>query len=307
MNEIKEFIVDITEENIQTELLEKSKIVPVLLDVWADWCEPCKALSPVLHRLAEAYEGRFILAKVNADEQQNIVSQLQVRSLPTLKLIVQGEIVAELVGVQSESAIKAMLDQHVAEPDTSAGDADAILEQVEILCKAGAFEQAAALLKAFIEEHPDNEVLKVRYARLLLNLNAFDDAHTIVNSLSEATRTGELGKQFNAQLYFAELVKRSPGMDLISERLNSDASDAEARCYLAACQVMNYETDSALESCWQLFSQHRNFTLTENEAEGDSDANQSTGKQCLLALFDLLGKQDARVGEYRRKMFTLLH
>lgn len=307
MSETKEFIVDITEENIQAELLEKSKVVPVLLDVWADWCEPCQALSPVLHRLAEAYEGRFILAKINADEQQNIVSQLQIRSLPTLKLIVQGQIVAELVGVQSESAIKAMLDQHVATSDTSAGDTEATLEQVEILCKAGAFEQGTALLKAFIEKHPDNEALKVRYARLLLNLNAFDDAHTIINSLSEATRTGELGKQFNAQLYFAELVKRSPEKDLISERVNSDASDAEARCYLAARQVMSYETDSALELCWQLFSQHRNFTLTENEAEGDSGANKSTGKQCLLALFDLLGKQDVRVGEYRRKMFTLLH
>ena len=148
---VSDFVIDITEENIQAELLDKSMDVPILIDVWADWCEPCKALSPILERLVGEYQGRFILAKINADEQQSIVAQLQVKSLPTLKLITQGQIVGELIGAQPESAIRALLDPHLGEPDSLAVDnIEAVLEEVEALCGGGQLEQAMTLLKAII-------------------------------------------------------------------------------------------------------------------------------------------------------------
>jgi len=304
------FIVDINEENIQAELLDKSMDVPVLIDVWADWCEPCKALSPVLHRLVDEYQGRFVLAKINADEQQNIVAQLQVKSLPTLQLLAQGKIVGELIGVQPESAIRALLDPHLGEPEALAVDnIEAVLEEIEALCGSGQLEQAMILLKAIIEKQPESEILKVRYARLLLNLDALDDAQTIFNSLSDEVRDGELGKQFYAQLFFAEFIQGSPGANVISERIKTDDNDLEAKCYLAAHQVMTFQTDSALDLAWQIFRDHRSFTLnaTEVEKEEDQQETESTGKKFMLALFDLLGKQDSRVTRFRRKMFALLH
>jgi len=305
-----DFVIDINEENIQAELLDKSMEVPVLIDVWADWCEPCKSLSPLLHRLVDEYQGRFILAKINADEQQNIVAQLQVKSLPALKLITQGQIVGELLGAQPESAIRALLDSHVSEPDTLAVDnIETVLEEIEALCGNGQLEQAMILVKAIIEKQPESEVLKVRYARLLLNLGAIDDAQTIFNSLSDEVRDGELGKQFNAQFYFAELFKNSSGADVMLGRIQTDDNDPEAMCFLVAHQIMAFQTDSALDIAWQLFRDHRGFTMNEVGAkEGkDQEKAESTGKQLLLALFELLGKQDTRVSSFRRKMFALLH
>lgn len=311
MSEANEFIIDINEDNAQTALLEKSNSVPVLIDIWADWCQPCKTLTPVLERLVAEYQGRFILAKINADEQQNLAAQLQVRSLPTLKLIVQGQIVGELVGVQPESEIRALLDPYVGEPQNSLGEAEAMLEQIDTLCQSGEFQQAAGLLKAAIEAEPNDESLKVRYARLLLNMNALEDAQAIINSLSEETRLGELGKQFYGQLYFAHLLPSSPGKDQVAQRIASGNSDAEALFYLAAHQVMDCKNHQALETCWQLFSQHRHFSVAQEndgeDKEGGDEQGDSVGKQSLLALFDLLGKKDAKVGEYRRKMFNLLH
>lgn len=311
MGEANEFIIDITEDNVQTALLEKSNSVPVLIDIWADWCQPCQTLTPVLERLVAEYQGRFILAKINADEQQNLAAQLQVRSLPTLKLIVQGQIVGELLGVQPESEIRALLDPYVGEPQNSLGETAAMLEQVDALCQAGEFQQAAGLLKAAIEAEPSDESLKVRYARLLLNMNALEDAQTIINSLGEEIRQGELGKQFYGQLYFAQLLLSSPGKDQVVQRIAAGNSDAEALYYLAAHQVMDFESHQALDTCWQLFSQHRHFSVAqENDNEDKESADKqgdSAGKQSLLALFDLLGKQDAKVGEYRRKLFNLLH
>ena len=307
MNRVSDFIVDITEENVQAELLEKSSQLPVLVDVWADWCEPCRALSPVLERLVSDYEGKFVLAKINADEQQNLAAQLQVRSLPTLKLIVEGQIVGELVGLQPESAIKAMLAPYIGQEATlSMDNIESQIESVDELCVAGDFEHAQSLLKELIEKQPESEVLKVRYARLLLNLQAFEDAQTVMNSLTDETQKGELGKQFDAHLYFAELVQCSSEKEKLVEQIKQNEADPEAKLFLAAHQVMSYDNDSALEIAWNLFANHRDFTLENENSEANSD-QMSASQKSLLALFDLLGKKDARVSEYRRKMFALLH
>ena len=219
----------------------------------------------------------------------------------------------ELTGVQPESAIKALLDPHVSEPVTLAVDnIEAVLEEIEALCGSEQLEQAMTLLKAIIEKQPESEILKVRYARLLLNLDALDDAKTVFNSLSDEVRDGESGKQFNALLFFAELIQDSPGADVMLGRIQASDKDPEAMCLLAAHQVMTFQIDSALDLAWQIFRDHRHFTLKVAEVKEAKEEKgqmepESAGKQFLLALFELLGKQDPRTSSFRRKMFALLH
>ena len=88
------YIFDVDESNFSTVVQENSHKLPVLVDFWAEWCQPCQSLLPILHKLAEELAGQFILAKVNSDEQQALTQQNGVRSLPTVKLIVNGEVVA---------------------------------------------------------------------------------------------------------------------------------------------------------------------------------------------------------------------
>ncbi len=111
-------IVDVTRENF-AQLMEISFDVPVLMDFWASWCQPCVALMPVLARLAEEYEGKFLLAKLNTEEQQEIAAQFGIRSIPTVKLFRDGQPVDEFMGALPEQAVRQFLDQHVAsDPDS---------------------------------------------------------------------------------------------------------------------------------------------------------------------------------------------
>lgn len=108
----KSHIIHVNLENFSTEVVEKSKQVPVLVDFTADWCAPCRVLMPILNKLVEEYQGQFVLAKVDTDEEQKLAGQHGVRGFPTLKLYRHGQIVDEAQGMQPESVLRNMIDQH---------------------------------------------------------------------------------------------------------------------------------------------------------------------------------------------------
>jgi len=107
------YIHNVSMQNFQNLVLEKSINKPVLVDFWADWCQPCQTIMPMLAKLAEEYEGKFELAKVNADAEQELAAHFGIKSLPTMKLFFQGQIVDEKLGAVPESEIRAMLDKHI--------------------------------------------------------------------------------------------------------------------------------------------------------------------------------------------------
>ena len=108
-----QFVVDVTEQNYPEVVLEGSHSVPVLVDFWAPWCQPCKALTPVLVNLAEAYRGKFILAKINTEEQQGLAAQFAIRSIPTLALFRDGREVARVAGAMDTASLVAWARQHL--------------------------------------------------------------------------------------------------------------------------------------------------------------------------------------------------
>ena len=138
-------MIDITLQNFETELIAASMQVPVLLDIWAPWCGPCKSLGPVLEKLETDYAGRFVLAKLNSDEQPEIAGQLSqafgVRSIPFCVLFSQGQPVDGFVGALPESQVRAFLDKHV--PTEDALEADAEVAEAEALLAEGGSPDAA--------------------------------------------------------------------------------------------------------------------------------------------------------------------
>ncbi|HJV71817.1 tetratricopeptide repeat protein [Ideonella sp.] len=174
-------MIDITIQNFETELIGASLRQPVLLDIWAPWCGPCKSLSPVLEKLEAAYGGRFVLAKLNSDEQPEIAGQLSqafgVRSIPFCVLFSQGQPVDGFVGALPESEIRKFLDKHVPSVDALESDAEAAEAEV-LLAEGGDLDAALAKLQEAVAIDPANDAARIDYLKLLLSDAAADPART---------------------------------------------------------------------------------------------------------------------------------
>jgi putative thioredoxin len=171
-------MIAITVKNIEAELVSASMQQPVLLDIWAPWCAPCKALAPVLEKLEKEYAGRFKLAKLNSDEQPEIAGQLSqmfgVRSIPFCVLFSGGQPVDGFVGALPESQVRQFLDKHV--PSESAMEAEAELQEAEAELAEGNEDAALAKLQQALAMDPTNETARIDYVKLLLDLGRAADA-----------------------------------------------------------------------------------------------------------------------------------
>jgi putative thioredoxin len=169
------YVIDVTEADFQAEVLERSLEVPVLLDCWAPWCGPCRSLGPVLEKLAGAYGGRFVLAKINTDEAPNLSAALRIRSIPLVVLFVGGRPVDQFLGALPEGQVREFLDKHLgaaapddgAEPEPEFGP----LDEAAMLIEEGALDEARAILDATPAEARDEQ-----HARLLKRLQLAADA-----------------------------------------------------------------------------------------------------------------------------------
>ena len=171
-------MIAITVKNIEAELVSASMQQPVLLDIWAPWCAPCKALTPVLEKLEKDYAGRFKLAKLNSDEQPEIAGQLSqmfgVRSIPFCVLFSGGQPVDGFVGALPESQVRQFLDKHV--PSESEMEAEAELQEAEAELAEGNEDAALARLQQALAMDPANETARIDYVKLLLDLGHAADA-----------------------------------------------------------------------------------------------------------------------------------
>jgi putative thioredoxin len=144
------YSIQVNSETFETDVLQESQQTPVLVDFYADWCEPCKSLGPILEKLAEEYGGAFILAKIDADAEQALVSGMGVRSLPTVVLFKNGQPADHFMGALSEGEIRAMLDKHVEQI------AESPTERAKSLVLAGQYDEAVALYQLITADDPEN-------------------------------------------------------------------------------------------------------------------------------------------------------
>ena len=173
------YIHNVSMQNFQNLVLEKSINKPVLVDFWADWCQPCQTIMPMLAKLAEEYDGKFELAKVNADEEQELAAHFGIKSLPTMKLFYQGQIVDERMGAVPESDIRAMIDKHIV------SESDQLVQAAMMAYQQGHTAQALEVLNNALAKDPDNAELKVTIAQMVYSEGDSKSAVALLDSLDE--------------------------------------------------------------------------------------------------------------------------
>ncbi len=280
------YIVEVTAENYAPVVLESP--LPVLVDFWAEWCQPCKMLMPVLSRLAEEYRGKFILAKINTEEQRELAAQFGIRSIPTVKLFQGGKPVDEFMGALPEAEIRAFLDKHIPR------ESDNLVAQSNQRLLEGDVEGAMQLAEEAARSDPENPRTLIAYARLKAALGDREEAETVLDSLPADVQASPELTGFRAQLRFDRLAETGPAPDELEQRINTDPADSEARYYLALNLIVEGEYEQALEHLLQLMQKDR--------AYGDD-----AGRKGMLEVFEILGEGNELVNRFRNRMFNALH
>jgi len=280
-------IVDIDESNAQTLLIEESLKRPVVVDFWADWCGPCKQLMPILEKLAAEYQGTFLLAKVNADEQQMLAQQLGVRSLPTVMVIKDGQPVDGFSGAQPESAVREMLDKHVPSPQ-----ADALTEAEQLLAE-GDIPGALALYRGAWEDSGQKPEFTMAYAGALIVANRLDEAEALLKDIKMVDQDARY-EQLMAQIELQRQAARSPEVEALEADLAGDEQNHEVRIKLAVQLSSHGQYREALE--------HLLVVLRADRDWGNGEA-----KRVYLDMIATIGKGDPLAAEYQRKLFSLLY
>ncbi|MCA0901877.1 thioredoxin [Microbulbifer agarilyticus] len=283
---MEEFIVEVKAENAQQVLIEESMKRPVLVDVWADWCEPCKQLMPVLEKLAAEYAGQFLLAKLNADTEQALAGQLGVRSLPTVMLLKDGQPVDGFAGVQSEKEIRDMLDKYL--PKTW----DLQFQQAQTLVGEGELDQALPLLRQAYGDSGERADIAKQYAAVLLEKNRAKEAEEVLGKILMADQDADY-QQLMAQLELKQAAAESPEIKALQQALAENPDDSES-AYKLAIQLSQAERqEEALEILLNLLRKDLGF------ADG-------TAKQAFLDIVKTLGAGDPVATTYQRKLMTLM-
>lgn len=263
---------------------------PVLVDFWAQWCAPCKVLMPLLEKIVASYGGELLLAKVDCDTEQDIVARLGVQSLPTVVLFKDGQPVDGFTGAQGESAIRALLSKHVAEPAEPVEDP---LQTAQELFENGEFAQAEELLKTLLSGDDQQPAALVLFARCLVERGALADAEAVLNSVNDDEQKHAIAA-VRAQITFLRQSADLPEMADLKSRLAQDSNDDEALLQLSIQLLARQNYEPALDNLLQLFIRNRDF------AEG-------AAHKTLLQVFDLLGTEHPLVTLYRRRLYQALY
>lgn len=271
-------------------VIENSFHKPVLVDFWAEWCAPCKALMPMLAKIAEEFRGELLLAKVDCDAEQDIVARFGIRSLPTVVLFKNGQPVDGFAGAQPESAIREMLKPHVAEPAPLTADP---LETAQALFAEGRIGDAENLLKQILGENNENAAALILYARCLAERGELGEAETELNAVKGDEHKQALAGA-RAQLTFLRQAASLPDAAELKSRLAQQPDDDEASYQLAVQQLARQQYEAALDGLLKLFVRNRSF-------------QEGLPHKTLLQVFDLLGGDHPLVTAYRRKLYQAIY
>lgn len=280
---MSEHALDVGLADFTQHVLEESKHRPVVVDFWAPWCGPCKSLKPILEKLAAEYGGKFLLAKINSDENQELAARYGVRGIPSVKAFVNGDPVDEFSGALPEGEVRAFLDRLVP------GPADEMRQQAAAARMTGDISGALKLLAEASKIDPGHIGIRLDAAEIMLDLNEADEARRLIGSMPDDAdpRVPAL----KARLQFMGAAGEDQAA--LTARVAANENDLEARLKLANLLVAAGQHEAGMDQLLEIVRRDRGF-------EDD------IGRKTLLSVFNLLGGGEL-VSRYRRLLASALN
>ncbi|GIW13152.1 MAG: co-chaperone YbbN [Tepidiforma sp.] len=273
--------IDVTDATFATEVLERSKTIPVVVDFWAPWCGPCRMLGPIIEKVAAENDGKVVLAKLNTDQNPRTAMQFRIQGIPAVKAFKDGRVIAEFTGAYPEPQVRAFFQKVIGAADGGAAAADDLLRRGDVV---GAEREYRAIL----EKSPNDPNAIVGLASILLARGEKAEAQKLLDRAPADRRA----KALKHRIFLEEFRQKHAGEDLEGEA-RRNPRDPRARyrwgVMLAAQERYQEALDELLES----------VRLDRTFADG-------AARKAMLAVFDILGLDSPTTREYQRRLSQVL-
>ena len=286
-------------ERLQRDVIEPSMTNLVLLDFWAEWCGPCKQLSPLLDKIAADYADKGVkLAKIDVDQEKFIASQFQIQSIPTVYAFYKGQPVADISNYRTEGQLKRILDQLITQLGIKGAAAEQQAEIEPLIAMAegvladGDAERAISIFQQIREMAPADPAVLGGLARALLAAGQADEAKAVLDSAPEDVANHAEVSRGRAAV---ELAEAAPAADTseLDARVAANPDDLEARFELAGAKMAAGDRDSAADALLDIIGR-------------DRDWNEGAARKRLLQLIEAQGLEDPWARTQRRRLSALL-
>jgi putative thioredoxin len=281
------WIIDTTTARFEAEVIRASSERPIVVDFWAPWCQPCRQLGPVLEKLANEYNGRFTLAKVNVDENQDVAAAFGVQSIPYVAAVRDGRLASEFVGVYPEEKIREWLATFLPSKAEELLNKGRSLEPTDPKAALAAYREAAAL-------DPKMDTVRIALASVLLKLNQDDECRKIIAELESRGYLEPEAEKVKSQLELRAAAAEAGPLDEARKTAAAAPEDLALQLKLADALAVANRHEEALQICLAI-------------VQKDKATLGAEAKNTMLRIFDTLGAGSDLVSIYRRKLATALY
>ena len=288
-------IIEVITENFMSDVIERSKETPVIVDFWAPWCEPCKQLTPVIEKIIKEKNGNVILAKMNIDESPEVAQQLKIQSIPAVMAFNDGQPVDGFIGVQPEKNIIEFINKISSLKNSSSIEENIIAGKKYI--DDGDIETAALVFSEILKIEPENISAKSMLARCLLRSDQIDEAEDIINNLPPNSESNQDFVSVRSEVEVFKNAKNSPisneQEDELRRDIDKNPKNHQIRLDLAKLLLAKGENENAISELLKII-------------EFDPKWNDGEARKQLIEIFNILGNEDILVIEGRKKLSSML-